>query len=104
MEHKNVIVPLSDEDGQSSANNEGVQMTITEQIAEYICDELSRPLSNATIHHSKRAVIDWFAAMYSGSLQEPNPMLRESLINTDDAQHAIIFPEGKFSTVRTAAF
>ena len=79
-------------------------MTITEQIAEYICDELSRPLSNATIHHAKRAVIDWFAAMYSGSIQEPNPMLRESLINTDDAQHAIIFPEGKFSTVRTAAF
>ena len=79
-------------------------MTITEQIAEYICDELSRPLSNATIYHAKRAVIDWFAAMYSGSIQEPNPMLRESLINTDDAQHAIIFPEGKFSTVRTAAF
>ena len=42
--------------------------------------------------------------MYSGSIQEPNPMLRESLINNDDAQQAFIFPEGKFSTVRTAAF
>ena len=79
-------------------------MTITEQIAEYICDEFSRPLSDTTIHHAKRAVIDWFAAMYSGSIQEPNPMLRESLINTDDAQQAVIFPEGQFSTVRTAAF
>ena len=79
-------------------------MTITERIAEYICDELNRPLSNATIHHAKRTVIDWFAAMYSGSIQEPNPMLRESLINADDAQQAIIFPQGQFSTVRTAAF
>ena len=79
-------------------------MTVTEKIAEYICDEFSRPLSDTTIHHAKRAVIDWFAAMYSGSIQEPNPMLRESLINTDDAQQAIIFPEGQFSTVRTAAF
>ena len=79
-------------------------MTVTEKIAEYICDEFSDPLSNATIHHAKRAVIDWFAAMYSGSIQEPNPMLRESLINDDDAQQAIIFPEGQFSTVRTAAF
>ena len=79
-------------------------MTITEKIAEYICDEISRPLSDATIHHAKRAVIDWFAAMYSGSTQDPNPMLRESLINTDDVQQAIIFPDGQFSTVRTAAF
>ena len=79
-------------------------MTITEQIAEYICDEFSRPLSEATIHQAKRAVIDWFAATYSGSIQDPNPMLRESLVNTDDAKQAIIFPEGQFSTVRTAAF
>ena len=73
MEYKNVIVPISNEDGRSSADNGGVQMTITEQIAKYICDELNRPLSTATIHHAKRAVIDWFAAMYSGSIQEPNP-------------------------------
>ena len=79
-------------------------MTITETIADYICAELHRPLPETVTHHAKRAVIDWFAAMYSGAVQEPNPMLRQALINNDDARQAIIFPDGQYSTVKTAAF
>lgn len=79
-------------------------MTITETIADYICAELHRPLPETVAHHAKRAVIDWFAAMYSGAVLEPNPMLRQALINNDDARQAIIFPDGQYSTVKTAAF
>ena len=74
------------------------------KIADYIVQEQTHQFAPCTIHHAKRAVIDWFAAMYSGSVQDPNPMLRAAFIDTGDPQHAIVFPTGDHSTIKTAAF
>ena len=38
--------------------------TIIEKYAEYAALEAKRDLSAETIHHSKRAVLDWFSALY----------------------------------------
>ena len=82
----------------------GADMILIEKIADYIVQEQTRQFAPCTIHHAKRAVIDWFAAMYSGSVQDPNPMLRAAFIDTGDPQHAIVFPTGDHSTIKTAAF
>jgi 2-methylcitrate dehydratase PrpD len=62
----------------------GADMILIEKIADYIVQEQTRQFAPSTIHHAKRAVIDWFAAMYPGSVQEPNPMLRAAFIEAGD--------------------
>lgn len=79
-------------------------MLLIEKIADYIVTEKMRPLSSQTIHHAKRATIDWFAAMYPGSIQEPNPMLRAAFIDSHDPQQSLVFPFCKYTTAKTAAF
>ncbi|MGB2251450.1 MAG: MmgE/PrpD family protein, partial [Candidatus Puniceispirillaceae bacterium] len=79
-------------------------MILIEKIADYIVQEQTRPFAPNTIHHAKRAVIDWFAAMYPGSVQDPNPMLRAAFIEAGDLQQSIVFPTGDYSTIKTAAF
>ena len=79
-------------------------MILIEKIAEYIVSEKERPLAPQTIHHAKRVTIDWFAAMYPGSMQEPNPMLRDAFLNSDTPQQALVFPTGQFCSAKTAAF
>ncbi|ALH96099.1 MmgE/PrpD family protein [Acinetobacter equi] len=44
--------------------------TIIEKYAEYAALEAKRDLSAETIHHSKRAVLDWFSALYPGMLSD----------------------------------
>jgi 2-methylcitrate dehydratase PrpD len=82
----------------------GADMILIEKIADYIVQEQTRPFAPNTIHHAKRAVIDWFAAMYPGSVQDPNPMLRAAFIEAGDLQQSIVFPTGDYSTIKTAAF
>ena len=79
-------------------------MILIEKIADYIVQEQTRQFAPSTIHHAKRAVIDWFAAMYPGSVQDPNPMLRAAFIEAGDPQQSIVFPTGDYSTIKTAAF
>ncbi len=80
------------------------QVMLIEKIADYIVCEQTRELSPVTMHHAKRAVIDWFAAMYPGAIQDPNPMLRAGFIEPDDPQHSQVFPTSLRTTVKTAAF
>ena len=79
-------------------------MTVIEKIAEYIVGESEQRQPAQVIYHAKRAFIDWFAAMYSGSIQDPNPLLRQAFIDEDDTQQAVIFPYGQRSSVKVAAF
>ena len=79
-------------------------MILIEKIADYIVGEQTKVLSNTTVHHAKRAVIDWFAAMYPGAVQAPNPMLRDALVDVDDPQHCLVFPTNTRTTMKTAAF
>ena len=79
-------------------------MTVVEKIAEYIVAESEQRQPTQVIHHAKRAFIDWFAAMYPGSIQDPNPLLRQAFIDGDDTQQAVIFPHGQRSSAKVAAF
>ena len=79
-------------------------MTVIEKIAEYIVAESEQRQPTQVIHHAKRAFIDWFTAMYPGSIQDPNPLLRQAFLNKDDTQQAVIFPYGQRSSVKVAAF
>lgn len=44
--------------------------TIIEKYAEYAALEAKRDLSAEALHHSKRAVLDWFSALYPGMVSE----------------------------------
>ena len=79
-------------------------MLLIEKIADFIVLEQTRAHRPTTMHHAKRAVIDWFAAMYPGAVQDPNPMLRQAFIEPDDPRHCTVFPTGTKTTVKTAAF
>ncbi|MBJ3774563.1 MmgE/PrpD family protein [Acuticoccus mangrovi] len=74
------------------------------QMSEYVANERTHALSDKTMHHAKRAVIDWFAAMYPGSIQNPTPMLRRALKDELGRGRAVVFPDGEMATPRTAAF
>ena len=79
-------------------------MILIEKIADYIVLEQTRQFAPSIIHHAKRAVIDWFAAMYPGSVQEPNPMLRAAFIEAGNSHQSTVFPTGDYATIKTAAF
>ena len=65
---------------------------LIEKISNYVVREQTQELRPQTVHHAKRAVIDWFAAMYPGSIDNPNPLLRSALIDSEDPKHSVVFP------------
>ena len=66
-------------------------MTVVEKIAEYIVGVSEQRQPAQVIYHAKRAFIDWFAAMYPGSIQDPNPLLRQAFIDEDDTRASCYF-------------
>ncbi|RAI01892.1 2-methylcitrate dehydratase [Acuticoccus sediminis] len=78
-------------------------MLLTE-IGHYVAGERTATLSDKTMHHAKRAVIDWFAAMYPGTVINPGPMLREALAEELGHGRSVVFPAGELALTRTAAF
>jgi 2-methylcitrate dehydratase PrpD len=61
-----------------------------------------RPLAPEVLHHAKRAVIDWHAALYPGAVVAPATLLERSLadeLGHGDARLAL----GKRATTRAAA-
>ncbi|WP_150305833.1 MmgE/PrpD family protein [Pseudomonas saliphila] len=44
--------------------------TLIEELADYSVREAARPLDEQVVHHAKRAVLDWFSALYPGT-REP---------------------------------
>lgn len=49
--------------------------TILAQLAEYGARDAKRALPDDVVHHAKRAVVDWFAALYPGTRMEPGTLL-----------------------------
>lgn len=52
--------------------------TLIEHYAEYASMEAKRELSKETLHHSKRVVLDWCAALYPGFISE----VGQKIVNT----------------------
>jgi 2-methylcitrate dehydratase PrpD len=61
-----------------------------------------RPLAPEVLHHAKRAVIDWHAALYPGAVVPPATLLEHSL--AEELNHGEAFLAlGKRATTRAAA-
>jgi 2-methylcitrate dehydratase PrpD len=76
---------------------------LLERIADYAVAERSTRLPAAVIHHAKRAVIDWFAAMLAGALAPPATLLVRALGDSLGHGRARLYPSGRRAPLRSAA-
>ncbi|WP_404301265.1 MmgE/PrpD family protein [Alicycliphilus denitrificans] len=60
------------------------------------------PLAPEVIHHAKRAIIDWYAALLPGAIEPPPTLLEQALAEDLDRGGARL-ALGRAATVRTAA-
>ncbi len=75
---------------------------LVHQFAEYAIEEQTSKLPSDAIHHAKRAVIDWYAALLPGSLVAPATLLEQAF--ADDLDHGNArLASGRRATLRAAA-
>ncbi len=77
-------------------------MYIVEKFAAYAVDSRARPVPAEALHHAKRAVIDWYAALLPGAVVAPATLLEKALAEDLDRGKARL-PLGRRSSTRTAA-
>src|SRR5690242_3403927 len=75
---------------------------LLEQIADYAIREQTSTLPPEVIHHAKRAVIDWYAALLPGSKVAPAVLLEQAFAEDLDRGHARL-ANGRRATLRVAA-
>jgi 2-methylcitrate dehydratase PrpD len=75
---------------------------VVEQFADWAAGYRTQPIAPDVLHHAKRAVIDWYAALYSGAVMPPATLLEKALgeeLDRGEARLAL----GRRATVRAAA-
>ncbi|HEX3486552.1 MAG TPA: MmgE/PrpD family protein [Micropepsaceae bacterium] len=77
-------------------------MTIAERYAEFAADFAKQPISADILHHAKRAVIDWYAALLPGAIAAPAVLLEKALREELD-RGAARLAFGRQATTRAAA-
>ena len=77
-------------------------MQVVQRFAAWAEDQRSGPVAPEVLHHAKRAVIDWHAALLPGSIVPPAVFLEESLKEEID-RGAARLALGRAATVRAAA-
>ncbi|MDB5927523.1 MAG: 2-methylcitrate dehydratase [Betaproteobacteria bacterium] len=75
---------------------------LLEQIADYAIKEQTSKLPDDVIHHAKRAVIDWYAALLPGSRVAPATLLEQAFAEDLDRGSARL-ASGRHATLRAAA-
>src|SRR3712207_3626997 len=75
---------------------------LLEQIADYAIREQASTLPREVIHHAKRAVIDWYAALLPGSRVAPAVLLEQAFAEDLDRGNARL-ANGRRATLRAAA-
>ena len=75
---------------------------LMQTLAEYAVREQTAPLAPDVIHHAKRAVIDWYAALFPGSIVAPATILEKALAEDLDRGGATL-ASGRRATLRGAA-
>jgi 2-methylcitrate dehydratase PrpD len=75
---------------------------LLETIADYAVREQTSKLTGDVIHHAKRAVIDWYAALLPGSVVTPATLLERALAEDLDRGRARL-ASGRRATLRAAA-
>ncbi len=68
----------------------GARLHAVERLAAWAVDSRSRPLEAPVLHHAKRAVIDWYAAYYPGSVAAPATLLEKAFSHQDPRTRALI--------------
>jgi len=75
---------------------------LVEQFAEYAIKERTSKLPAEVLHHTKRAIIDWYAAFLPGSLVAPAILLEQAF--AEDLDHGTArLASGRRATLRAAA-
>src|SRR2546428_394728 len=77
-------------------------MHVVERFAAWANDWRSKPIAPEVLHHAKRAVIDWHAALFPGAVMPPATLLDKALgdeLDKGDATLAL----GRRAPVRAAA-
>ena len=77
-------------------------MTVAQAFAEFGATLHQERLSPEVIHHAKRAVVDWYAALLPGALEAPATLLETALAEDLD-RGAAKLALGRRATARTAA-
>jgi 2-methylcitrate dehydratase PrpD len=77
-------------------------MELLDTLAEFAQSCGSRRFDKEVIHHAKRAVIDWYAALLPGAVEAPATMLEKALAEDLDRGGAHL-ALGRRATTRTAA-
>ncbi len=77
-------------------------MYVVEKFAHYALDSRKRQIPADALHHAKRAVIDWYAALLPGAVVAPATLLEKALAEDLDRGGARLALGRKAST-RTAA-
>ncbi|MCW5591513.1 MAG: MmgE/PrpD family protein [Burkholderiales bacterium] len=77
-------------------------MFVTETFARFADRLRGEPLPAPVIHHAKRAVVDWHAALYPGAVVAPATLLERALAEELDRGGATL-ALGRRATVRAAA-
>src|SRR5918999_1122841 len=75
---------------------------LLEEIADYAVREQTSTLAPEVIHHAKRAVIDWYAALLPGSVVAPAMLLEQAFAEDLDRGRARL-ASGRRATLRAAA-
>jgi 2-methylcitrate dehydratase PrpD len=75
---------------------------VVERFAAFAESFRARPLAPELLHHAKRSVIDWHAALFPGALSPPALLLERSLKEELDRGGALL-ALGRNATVRAAA-
>ncbi len=75
---------------------------LLEQIADYAIKDQTSKLSDEVIHHAKRAVIDWYAALLPGSKVTPATLLEQAFAEDLGRGNARL-ATGRRATLRAAA-
>ncbi len=78
-------------------------MHIVEQFARWAVSYRSQSMSPDVKHHAKRAIVDWFAALYPGAVVAPATMFETALAEELDHGKARL-ALGRHATTRAAAF
>ena len=77
-------------------------MHVVERLAEFAQNFRAQPIPPQALHHAKRAVIDWYAALLPGAVAAPATLLEKALAEDLDRGGASL-ALGRKATARTAA-
>jgi 2-methylcitrate dehydratase PrpD len=75
---------------------------VVERFAQFAQDFRAQPIPPQALHHAKRAVIDWYAALLPGAVAAPATLLEQALREDLDRGGARL-ALGRKATARTAA-